>query len=574
MLKTKKNQHNTAQNDKAFYYDDNSQADLKLAILCEGEYNTVGDYLSVKNLYTNDTNEYNFGTIRENYSSYIGDLTAFLDTTSSIVGDITAVGLCYPNVSYSLGLFSSTSIVDAEGNPISVTKDKTNTVTVTGRFYLDITFPNSEDVGTNIIKFFPPQCSRLNNLNHILQDSYFYDNYKNYQRISPFGFNRIVLDYSGIELSKEELKSGFLKNGYPLLSYGAAKLVKYNNLLSSPNTSYDITELTHSASSDQYTGYIKSIIFNEYAIIQFPNYEICPKYIYYNYNYGTGNGIKNHFVTFLNIINANNSTLKLNETSQSSGFNFVNLDITKSPLYNKGQYIFIDGMQYDEDNTKTWLYHNVVTASKIIPIEEVDYLWQRKSQKTNSGKVSRTIINNSIFNLQMCDKTYTYTYDTEWFVKMGYNYALYISALGVGIGYQIVSNSQSDTAIETAFNDYYAGSGSYHQFYAEKGLNMIYNSKENYFLSDKDERNFSYTKEIPFFSTGEKIDIDHIFFQFKTVRPICIKIYVTNSEPEEINTNHDYKVIKLLKQFDYFNKGENHINTYYFYKTILGMSFL
>lgn len=59
----------------------------------------------------------------------------------------------------------------------------------------------------------------------------------------------------------------------------------------------------------------------------------------------------------------------------------------------------------------------------------------------------------------MCDKTYTYTYDTEWFVKMGYNYALYISALGVGIGYQIITSF--NTAIETAFNDYYAGCGSY-----------------------------------------------------------------------------------------------------------------
>ena len=146
-------------------------------------------------------------------------------------------------------MLSSTSIVDAEGNPISVTKDKTNTVTVTGRFYLDITFPNSEDVNTNIIKFFPPQCSRLNNLNHILQDSYFYDIYKSVQRISPFGFNRIALNYSGIELSKEELKSGFLKNGYPLLSYGGAKFIR-NDLLSSPDTSYDIKKLTHSASSD------------------------------------------------------------------------------------------------------------------------------------------------------------------------------------------------------------------------------------------------------------------------------------------------------------------------------------
>ena len=142
-------------------------------------------------------------------------------------------------------MLSSTSIVDAEGNPISVTKDKTNTVTVTGRFYLDITFPNN----TNIIKFFPPQCSRLNNLNHILQDSYFYDSYKYFQRISPFGFNRIALNYSGIELSKEELKSGFLKNGCPLLSYGGAKFIR-NNLLSSPDTSYSITKLTHSASSD------------------------------------------------------------------------------------------------------------------------------------------------------------------------------------------------------------------------------------------------------------------------------------------------------------------------------------
>ena len=168
----------------------------------------------------------------------------------------------------------------------------------------------------------------------------------------------------------------------------------------------------------------------------------------------------------------------------------------------------------------------------------------------------------------MCDKTYTYTYDTEWFVKMGYNYALYISALGVGIGYQlVVSDSSSDTAIETVFNHYYADGEGFAYYGAEKGLNMIYNSKENYFLSDKDSTPYSYTKEIPFFSTGEKIYIDHIFFQFKTVRPICIKIYVTNSEPEEINTNHDYKVIKLLKQFDYFNKGENHINTYYFYKT-------
>lgn len=163
----------------------------------------------------------------------------------------------------------------------------------------------------------------------------------------------------------------------------------------------------------------------------------------------------------------------------------------------------------------------------------------------------------------MCDKTYTYTYDTEWFVKMGYNYALYISALGVGIGYQIVS----DTSKEKVFNDYYACNKGDGASSAEKGLNMIYNSKENYFLSDKDSTHYSYTKEIPFFSTGEKIDIDHIFFQFKTVRPICIKIYVTNSEPEEINTNHDYNVIKLLKQFDYFNEGENHINTYYFYKT-------
>ena len=168
----------------------------------------------------------------------------------------------------------------------------------------------------------------------------------------------------------------------------------------------------------------------------------------------------------------------------------------------------------------------------------------------------------------MCDKTYTYTYDTEWFVKMGYNYALYISALGVGIGYQITSkDAWSNTAIETVFNNYYAGAGSPFDSFAEKGLNMIYNSKENYFLNDKNTNYYSYTKEIPFFSTGEKIDIDHIFFQFKTVRPICIKIYVTNSEPEEINTNHDYNVIKLLKQFDYFNEGENHINTYYFYKT-------
>lgn len=165
----------------------------------------------------------------------------------------------------------------------------------------------------------------------------------------------------------------------------------------------------------------------------------------------------------------------------------------------------------------------------------------------------------------MCDKTYTYAYDTEWFIKMGYNYALDISTLGVGIGYQFTSNDAFGTG--TAFNDYYAGAGRYSYSYAEKGLNMIYNSKENYFLSDKDKRTFSYTKEIPFFSTGEKIDIDHIFFQFKTVHPIYIKIYVTNSEPEEINTNHDYNVIKLLKQFDYFNKSENHINTYYFYKT-------
>ena len=51
--------HNTAQNDKAFYYNDNSQTSLKLAILCGGEYYSVGDYLSVKNLYTNDTNESN-----------------------------------------------------------------------------------------------------------------------------------------------------------------------------------------------------------------------------------------------------------------------------------------------------------------------------------------------------------------------------------------------------------------------------------------------------------------------------------------------------------------------------------
>lgn len=159
------------------------------------------------------------------------------------------MGLCYPD-SYSLVLFSSTSIVDAEGNSISVTKDKTNTVTVTGRFYLDITFPNSEDVNTNIIKFFPPQCSRLNNLNHILQDSYFYNDYVDYQRISPFGFNRIALDFSGIELSKEELKSGFLKNGYPLISYGGANLFKHNNFLSSPNTSDNITGWTHSASSN------------------------------------------------------------------------------------------------------------------------------------------------------------------------------------------------------------------------------------------------------------------------------------------------------------------------------------
>ena len=57
----------------------------------------------------------------------------------------------------------------------------------------------------------------------------------------------------------------------------------------------------------------------------------------------------------------------------------------------------------------------------------------------------------------MCDKTYTYTYDTEWFVKMGYNYALYISALGVGIGYQIVC--AYNTPKENLFNDYYACSG-------------------------------------------------------------------------------------------------------------------
>ncbi len=96
-------------------------------------------------------------------------------------------------------------------------------------------------------------------------------------------------------------------------------------------------------------GLIKAVRLKSTIVIPFPNYEICPKYIYKNYRFGIGDGVKTNFSSIiLNEIVVNESTLNINEFSYGllsdnpeNNVYFQNADYTKSPLYNQAKYIQI-----------------------------------------------------------------------------------------------------------------------------------------------------------------------------------------------------------------------------------------
>ena len=84
----------------------------------------------------------------------------------------------------------------------------------------------------------------------------------------------------------------------------------------------------------------------------------------------------------------------------------MNLDISKSPLYNKPSFVFIDSQHYENDQ---WIKHYVVAASKLVPIDNTSSIWQKHNHYANNtpSKTYNPTYNYTVFNLQMCDKTYT-----------------------------------------------------------------------------------------------------------------------------------------------------------------------
>lgn len=255
--------HNTAYNDRAFYNSLwNGTKRNKLRI-----FNTDGNYIDgntfiMENTYVKNKNDFNFGDINEDYSNYLGSVTTFLDTTSSFSGDINAISLVAIKQTQSFETsyeeITHCNIVDAEGNPITVAKNNTNTVTVTGRFYMTITFPTIEDDNVTGIKFFPPQCSSLNNYDNLLSfvkvNESNFDEYKsNLIYLSIFSYHCLSLRLTGIELNKEE-NNNFLKNGIPLLSMGNSISINYDSNYFDSYYNNNETELenstTHSALSN------------------------------------------------------------------------------------------------------------------------------------------------------------------------------------------------------------------------------------------------------------------------------------------------------------------------------------